>query len=82
MFTDESAVRLSPNDRFKYYPSDIRTPYIEIGGNLANFGRSNFGITVYGNGFVTSNIIDFGFDFIIDEEKAAELINYYVSKCE
>lgn len=41
------------------------------------FGRFNFGINVYENGYVFTNLVECGAEFFISPEKAQELIEYY-----
>ncbi|MCR5111822.1 MAG: hypothetical protein K6B38_13130 [Ruminococcus sp.] len=53
---------------------------LHIGWDMPIMGRYNMGFTVYPTGYVRTNLVDYGLQFNISEEKAKALIEYFENK--
>jgi len=68
---DDHVVSISSIDRSEKYCE------LEIGCDMPVYGRFNFGIKVYMNGAVFTNLVERGTHFNIGAEKAQALIEHY-----
>ena len=76
LFSDKDA-EVSRQDITKW-PSN-RKAELSISCETPLFGRTNFGIRIHENGYISTNIVDGGMGYYIDAEKAQELISLYAS---
>lgn len=82
LFSDKDIEIMEMNDmnRLNNMPQGPRPDndfQLSIGCDMPITGKYNFGITIYSNGFVTTNLVDYGRCFRISPEKAQALMEYF-----